>query len=954
MNKQKDLTRWNRAGLHRFRYIDGNGATYLELLRCAFADRFPAPDWKDVSAGGTIPETDPHRLVRQYNEQRGEWAWEIARVLARSCHVLAEYIDAYANEGYLDTASQWDNLRRLVEMLDYHPAPPASASTSLVLEAKKNAAGLVKAGFQVQYAPEDGGSPVIFETLEDINIDHRVNRLRPVEYDRNQHHLGGNSLFLEGKVKDLKIGEPVVLEDEQTGALQGHLIQGIKVNEKSTRIRVSPRLSQNLITGYVWVHIKPEERLDPLGPAAKGAEVKRVLRIREEPDGLLPGMVVWISDGKNAYFRRLIHVHGHRLVFDAEIGILQIEHARIGLPVALNISKIVERPIGANEVGANEDTISVLQAAGDWSRLTGQKIADQWLDSDKEKHLPVYTVTAARYHPVDSDDPYSGYTLLDISCSNSEPACPLENPQSLLVPPATPGLWTVDTYLEKVNSHLPATIITGKPKKTSAKDLAVVVSGRQMSWTRLASVAVDPAKDTAELSASGSWQDRGGGDFFLSETTVYSHFKEVMRLDGWRENNRVLRGNRIPLANVPDCLGKGRSLLVERIDDPGASFLTRITGIQQNTLYIAQKLAPGFTYGNCVIAANIVRAGHGEARGEKVLGSGDAIRSNQSFVFEQDNVSFVPDSSQPSGVRATIDVRVAGRTWKQTGSLKNSGPADPHYIVRMTEEGFLRIVFGDGTHGRRLPTGSNNVRITWREGSGLTGNLPTGSLTKPVKKNRFVGAVRQPLAATGGNDMEGIESLRQNAPATVLILERAVSLADFSSLAMSQSSVWQARAFSRPTGLGRNEKIEVVVVPAGGGNLGSLEATLRDFLQDRAIPGVEINIVPYKSKAFSLEVHLAVSNGYDPENTVSRVKATLEGSFSLQKRKLGQALFLSEVYEVVESTTGVEHSRIIINGNESLRRVVAEDHQVLTLGKILIDYEDSGSRQAGRGENYIR
>ncbi|HHD64274.1 MAG TPA: hypothetical protein ENK96_07940, partial [Desulfobulbaceae bacterium] len=776
MSKQKDLTRWNRAGLHRFRYIDGNAAIYLELLRAAFAEGFPYPDWKDVASRRDIL-TDPESLVRQYNEKRGEWAWEIARVLARSSHVLTEYIDAYANEGYLDTASQWDNVRRLVEMLDYHPAPPASASTSLVLEAKKKAAGLVKAGFQVKYSPADGGSPVIFETLENINIDHRLNRLRPVEYDRNQHHLGGDSLLLEGKVKDLKIGEPLVLENEKTGALLGYHIQGIEADDKTTRVRVSPRLSQKMTEGYVRVHVKPEERLDPIGPAAKGAEVKRVLRIREEPDGLLPGMVVWISDGKNACFRRLIHVHGHRLVFDAEIGILRIEYARLGLPVVLNVGKKVERP-----VASNGDAISMFQTAGDWSRLSGQKVVDQRLDSQGEKHLPFYTVTAARYHPVDPGDSYSGYTLLDISCSESAHPFPLHNPQALLVPPATQGPWTVDTYLEKVNGHLPTTIIAGKPKKTSAGDLAVVVSGRRMAWTRLTSVAVDPEKDTAELSASGSWQDRGGGDFFLCETSIYSHFKEVLRLYGWQENNRVLNGNRIPLASVPDCLEKGRSLLVERIDDPGASFLTRIIGIQQNILFMAQNLPKGFTYGNCVIAANIVQAGHGETRAEKVLGSGDATRSSQSFVFEQNKVSFVPDPSQPSGVRAAIDVRVEGRSWKQTGSLKNSGPADPHYIVRMTEESFLKIMFGDGIHGRRLPTGRNNVRITCRVGTGLQGNLPAGSLTKPVKEHRFVEAIRQPLAATGGNDMEGIESLRENAPATILTLERAVSLTDFSSL----------------------------------------------------------------------------------------------------------------------------------------------------------------------------
>ena len=49
------------------------------------------------------------------------------------------------------------------------------------------------------------------------------------------------------------------------------------------------------------------------------------------------------------------------------------------------------------------------------------------------------------------------------------------------------------------------------------------------------------------------------------------------------------------------------------------------------------------------------------------------------------------------------------------------------------QEGELFIVFGDATNGRRLPTGMNNVRIGYRVGSGLRGNLPAGRLENAVR-----------------------------------------------------------------------------------------------------------------------------------------------------------------------------------------------------------------------------
>ena len=41
-----DLTRWNRAGLSRFEYLDGNGAVFLERLRAGLAAKFP--QWQPV------------------------------------------------------------------------------------------------------------------------------------------------------------------------------------------------------------------------------------------------------------------------------------------------------------------------------------------------------------------------------------------------------------------------------------------------------------------------------------------------------------------------------------------------------------------------------------------------------------------------------------------------------------------------------------------------------------------------------------------------------------------------------------------------------------------------------------------------------------------------------------------------------------------------------------------
>jgi predicted phage baseplate assembly protein len=278
----------------------------------------------------------------------------------------------------------------------------------------------------------------------------------------------------------------------------------------------------------------------------------------------------------------------------------------------------------------------------------------------------------------------------------------------------------------------------------------------------------------------------------------------------------------------------------------------------------------------------------------------------------------------PAGVRADIKVTVDGQIWQQVASLRDSSPTDAHYIVRMNEAGDIRIQFGDGLeHGRRLPTGDNNIRVSCRVGSGLAGNVPAGGLETPVKPHKLVKSLRQPMPASGGDDMEGVESLRTNAPASLLTLERAVSLEDFANLAVSQSGIWQANAFTGANAMGRQESVQVVIVPAGGAELDEQLNTVvpeyvlekqREFLLYHALPGVAVTVTPFEPVLVNMSITVRVKSAeYDPEQIKQAVRQALKSAFSLEDRHLGQPLYRSELYKVVEAVKGVENSTCVLS-----------------------------------------
>jgi len=494
----------------------------------------------------------------------------------------------------------------------------------------------------------------------------------------------------------------------------------------------------------------------------------------------------------------------------------------------------------------------------------------------------------------------------------------------LLVPAAGDSPWTIDRpFVVKASDGITTTL----PRSTVGGDFVVAITGSSLAWGAVSSITRDEPARQASIAPVSPWQ-RTSGDLLLGATTVFGHFTKQLRLAGWNSNPTPISGSDIPLDLPAETasLTVGRKLVVYRSDAADRGYLTAVSAATGDTLRLRDGIpdGAGFTRENLRIAGNVALASHGERQAEKVLGSGDATLSGQRFVLAQQAVSFVPDPKQPRGVRADIDVVVDGRIWEQVGTLRDVGPADSVYAVKITEDGTLELEFGDGQTGRRLPTGSNNVRVRARVGVGLAGNLPAGTLTKITRPHPLVSAVQQPLPAVGGNDRETADSLRKTAPTTLLTLERCMSPADFASLAAAHASIWQARAFVRPSLGTRAHRVEVVVVPADGAELGGLAQTLATFLQSHALPNVEVTVTRFVplpvTLAVTVEIDLAA---FEPAVVLRDVRAALYDALSLRRRQLGQPVFLGDIYAVVENVPGVSTSRCVLNDDPTANRIVS-------------------------------
>jgi hypothetical protein len=235
------------------------------------------------------------------------------------------------------------------------------------------------------------------------------------------------------------------------------------------------------------------------------------------------------------------------------------------------------------------------------------------------------------------------------------------------------------------------------------------------------------------------------------------------------------------------------------------------------TLIFTSELQNIYQRDTITIYANVARATHGETVYE-VLGSGSAAEAHQRFELKKPPLTYVSASS-PSGTLSTLIVRVNGVQWQEEPSLYGLDTRSQSYIVRIDDDGTTNLVFGDGKNGARLPIGVENVTAVYRSGIGLEGAVGAGSLTLLMTRPLGVRSVTNPLSASGAESPETLSDARQNAPVTVLTLDRIVSLRDFENLARSFAGIGKAQASELK--VGQSRMVHITVAAANGSEVDS-------------------------------------------------------------------------------------------------------------------------------------
>jgi hypothetical protein len=296
--------------------------------------------------------------------------------------------------------------------------------------------------------------------------------------------------------------------------------------------------------------------------------------------------------------------------------------------------------------------------------------------------------------------------------------------------------------------------------------------------------------------------------------------------------------------------------------------------------------------------------------------------------------------SKPQVIEDSIAVWVQngdrfGR-WNRVENITDAGPNDPAFEVILTADNRTAIVFGDGVSGA-IPNLYEAIKVQYLYGGGSQGNIPVTDPFSSLEvyyipnldadETSAISGSCSVLAITsgvGGTDPDNDDVIRQLAPATLLTSNRAVSLQDYSGIALQTRGVFRAVAESEIW-----TSVNVYVAPSRTStttdpfplfdetntNLTNewitLQGSVLDNFVDKTQIGVSVSILPPQYTPVKVAVKFTVRDGFQPASVIQEIKDILLDRFSYNNIGFNEKIYPENVESALQSVPGVFTASVV-------------------------------------------
>jgi len=859
----------NRPGLTAIAYRVGTHASFKLTMKSSLSKQ-PA-----LSKLTTRDDDDPSIALLD--------AW------ATVADGLTFYQERIANEGYLRTATERRSILELASLIGYelHPGVAASTYLAFMLDETPGAPpeATIGVGNKVQSVPGQDELPQVFETVEEIEAKVEWNALKPLLKKTHEFGRSTTRLYLKGTDTQLQPGDVILLVGEKR-----------EQNPSSKRwdFRILQSVTPDNKKDYTLVTW--EEDLGHKIPSIEPADNPKVYAFRRRSALFGYNAPDWFAISGTLRKAYLMKAGKDTSNYDVD------DPSTWGANWPSSIFKIQTVAINLIDLDAAYPGI----------------LKDSWIVLAKPNYVELYKAVE-----VDLD------SRTDFSLTSKTTRIKLDTNKHL----DWFGLRETVVFAQSEQIKLakePVTtpvfgdkIVIDRIKDDLDQGRTLIINGRRLKYikvaerTHVAKVGEDeitekedklflvsangpqPAAlesgDVLKVEDSPEWTPQGFIKWHLTNEQGISGFviAEPDDFEPEQEKEEDSSAAQLSLADENNCL-VSEVVTLERAEE-NSEFTTLVLKTTLRNVYLRDTVS---------INANVANATHGETVNE-ILGSGDASQSFQRFTLRQPPLTYV-SASTPSGTETTLEVRVNDLLWHEVPAFFGHGPDERIYVTQIDDEGKTTLLFGDGKTGARLPTGQENIKAKYRKGIGLSGLVKVNQLSQLMTRPLGVKGVTNPLAATGADDPEEREKARQNAPFTVLTLDRIVSLQDYEDFTRAFAGIGKVQATLLWNG--ERKMVHLTVAAADGGDVDETSDLYKNLIA--GIDGArhqdqQVRVDSYQPITFNVKARVRVNSDYVVQDVLAVVSDALQEAFSFDMRNFGQAITPSEVLAVMQKVKGV-------------------------------------------------
>jgi hypothetical protein len=299
---------------------------------------------------------------------------------------------------------------------------------------------------------------------------------------------------------------------------------------------------------------------------------------------------------------------------------------------------------------------------------------------------------------------------------------------------------------------------------------------------------------------------------------------------------------------------------------------------------------------------------------EEWTGHGAGWRNALPDVAESD-IRFERDPATQVPVAAWV-------RWREREHFYGPGADGRWYLVERAT-GLLRL-------GDRVPPAGRRIAVSYASGGGIAGNVPLGSAKQLRIAAPYVTGAINVIAARGGADHESIGDVQRRGPHHLRHRDRGISLQDLEWLATEASpEVARVRCIPvlGPDGRAQRGWVTLLVLPRSTEPQpalnGELAKAVRAHVAARLPVGAQVRVVGPQYALISVRAIVVPADPSLAAIVEARVRRALDrflhplqGGREGRGWMFGEAVYLSQIANVIEAVEGVGHAEEIVTQSD--------------------------------------